>query len=301
MVDSTTGIVMDIDHFGIHDGPGIRTCIFLKGCPLSCAWCHSPESQSGKPQILFAISRCERCGACVDACPLGLHSIHAELHPFQRENCTACGRCVFVCPTQALTVSGKTMTVEEVVREALSDKVFYKNSGGGVTITGGEVLVQAPFARQILEQMKKNDIHTIVETSGYGELEDLLSLAEVTDLFYFDFKLGDPDEFERYAGGNLDVVLRNLVALRDKTDRITMRFPLIPGITDTPENVASCYSLAVKLQIGNVHLLPYNLSSEAKYSWIGAHYSLSELQPRERLFQELLLAAPDGIHVEVMS
>ena len=178
------------------------------------------------------------------------------------------------------------MSVDEVVREALSDKVFYKNSGGGVTITGGEVLMQAAFARKILEQMKINDIHTIVETTGYGDLEDLLSLVPVTNQFYFDYKLGDPADFEKHTGGDVDVVLRNLTALRDITDRITLRFPLIPGITDTPENVASCYRLAVKLRIRHLHLLPYNSSAGAKYSWIGAHYPLTGLKPRENLYQD---------------
>jgi glycyl-radical enzyme activating protein len=298
MESSRTGIVMDVDHFATHDGPGIRTCIYLKGCPLSCVWCHSPESQRGKPQVMLAETRCAHCGACVKACPLGLHEVQADRHYFNRELCTACARCVDVCPARALVLSGKQMTVDEVVHEVLSDKVFYENSGGGVTLTGGEVLFQVAFARNILTQLRRNDVHTIVETCGYGSERDILSLVDVTDVFYFDYKLGDHAAHRKYVGGSLDTVLRNLRALRSRTDRIVLRIPLIPGITDSAENVSRGYALASQLHIHSVHLLPYNQSAEAKYSWIGRDYALQGLEPRDRIFDELLSLAPEGILVE---
>jgi pyruvate formate lyase activating enzyme len=301
MTEKQMGFVMDIDHFAVHDGPGIRTCIFLKGCPLSCKWCHSPESQSIKPQILYAKSRCILCGSCIKACPHGLHKLDDTGHVFNRDTCTACGKCAKACRSDALVLSGRAMTVDQAVKEALSDEVFYKNSGGGITITGGEILLQATFARQVLEKVKMHDIHTIIETSGYGPKQDLLSFVEVTDVFYFDFKLGEPEQFKKYVGGSLEVVLNNLKALREKTNSIVLRIPLIPGITDTRENILAGYQLAQEMEIPTVHLMQYNSIADAKYDWIGKKYTLYGLEPREKLIEELLSLAPGGIKAEIMT
>ena len=295
------GIVMDVDHFAVHDGPGIRTCIYLKGCALSCAWCHSPESQSSVPQLFFAQSRCTGCGRCTVVCPEGVHHQEGSLHMLERESCTGCGTCAEACPSGALSVSGRFMTADEVVREALADRVFYENSGGGVTLSGGEVLSQAAFARNVLSQLKGEGIHTLVETSGFGREEALLSLAEVTDLFYFDFKLADSGMFRRFTGGDPEVVMRNLKSLRAVTDHIVLRIPLIPGITDTAENISAGFALACELGIQSVHLLPYNASAGAKYAWTGREYPLGLLEAREGLHEELLALAPVGLDVEIMT
>ena len=171
-----TGIVMDIDHFAVHDGPGIRTCLFLKGCPLTCLWCHSPESQLREPQILFAQNRCVKCGLCAAACENYGQILDEEGNrEYRRENCRECRRCVESCPTGALFVSGTQMSVTEAAAELIQDKLFYKNSGGGVTISGGECLLQPVFTKQLLMRMKAEGIHTIVETSGCGKKEDLLA------------------------------------------------------------------------------------------------------------------------------
>ena len=295
------GIVMDVDHFAVHDGPGIRTCIYLKGCPLSCAWCHSPESQSPAPQLLFAQSRCTGCGRCAVVCPAGVHRFADSRHILDRGECLVCGNCAQACPTGALSVSGRLMKVDEVVREALADRVFYENSGGGVTLSGGEVLFQAAFARQVLSCLKGQGIHTIVETSGFGREDALLSLVAVTDLFYFDYKLADIGLFKRFTNGDPGLVLRNLKSLRAVTDRIVLRMPLIPGITDTVENVAAGFTLADDLGIQFVHLLPYNASASAKYAWIGQEYPLGLLEARTGLHAELRALAPPGLVVEIIS
>ncbi|HEY5584336.1 MAG TPA: glycyl-radical enzyme activating protein [Ruminiclostridium sp.] len=295
------GMVFDIDHYAVHDGPGIRTCIFLKGCFLSCVWCHSPESQSIDPQLLFSSSRCTLCGACTTVCPKALHSMDTDGHKFSKEGCTTCGRCAEVCPSGALFVCGQSKTVDEVVNEALEDRVFYKNSGGGVTLTGGEVLYQPAFTRRILQALKKEGVHTIVETSGFGSKQDLIDLVPFTDVFYYDFKLGEKELFKKYTGGDLNVVLENLVALRKRTDSIVLRVPLIPGITDSIENITSAYEIANKLKIGLVHLLPYNSSADAKYDWCGKIYPLGKLNARSGLYEELLNLAPKDIKVSVVT
>lgn len=191
------------------------------------------------------------------------------------------------------------MTVEEVVNEALEDMTFYKNSGGGVTLTGGEVLYQPAFTLRILQALKKEGVHTIVETSGFGAKQDLINLVPFTDVFYYDYKLGEKELFKKYTGGDLDVVLDNLAALRQRTESIVLRIPLIPGITDTIENITSAYEIANKLKIGEIHLLPYNSSADAKYVWCGKSYSLGELNARPGLYEELLSLAPEDIKVSI--
>lgn len=295
-----TGIVFDIDHFVVHDGEGIRTCVYLKGCPLRCAWCHSPESQREEPQILFALGRCVQCGACVAECPREAQRTENGKRIFERELCSACGACVQVCAAGALMVSGKRYTAEEVAKEVLADAVFFQKSGGGVTLSGGEVLMQAEFAYEILKILKAHKIHTIVETAGYGTEESLLKLAEYTDVFYYDFKLGDKEAFAKYVQGDLDIVTENLRALRRVTPNIVLRMPVIPNITDTEENVRSLYRTAQELSIGRVHFLPYNTSAGAKYEWCGEQFLLGErVTDMEKLkrYQEM---APFGVKAEIM-
>jgi pyruvate formate lyase activating enzyme len=291
---------MDIDHFAVHDGPGIRTCIYFKGCPLSCAWCHSPESQLPYPELLYTASRCTLCGCCVTACPKKLHSIKETKHMFSRSNCNNCGICAAACPKGALSMSGKEKKLDEILKEALSDRVFYKNSRGGVTITGGEVLMQGPFVSRLLYELNKREIHTIIETSGYGDVDWLLTFADSASLFYFDFKIADPIQFRKYVGPNPDLIWSNLERLRKKTASIVLRLPLIPGISDTLENVKMLYKLAADLNILTVHLLPYNYSAGAKYEWLGRDYSLDSLKDWTQTPEDLLKLDHQGIEVEIV-
>lgn len=295
------GIVLDVDHFAVHDGPGIRTCLYVKGCPLHCMWCHSPQSQRREPQILFSQSRCIGCGRCRTVCPAGCQILEADgSRQYKREGCGLCQSCVRACPTGALFLEGKEMDAQEVLKELLQDRVFYKNSGGGVTVSGGECLMQAEFVGEILAGLKKECVHTIVETSGYGRRQELLNLAEYADLFYYDYKLADDALFRRYTGGELRVVLENLCALRKKTDHIVIRIPMIPGITDTEENVDEIYRIAKELKIAEVHLLPYNESAGAKYEWCGKSYGLEGLKGNMHQVERLRDRAPQGIKAVIM-
>lgn len=293
-------ILFDIDHFATHDGPGIRTTVFFKGCPLRCQWCHSPESQEMKVQIAFAENRCVGCGQCAQACPTGAQRFGAKGRVFDRSLCVRCGACTEVCASKALFLCGRSYTLEEVIREILPDLPFFQNSGGGVTLTGGEVLMQSRFACALLRQLKNEGIHTLVETSGYGNEMDLLSLATWTDLFYYDFKLWDAQLFERFIGANVDVVKRNLAALSASGAKIVLRAPMIYGITDTKENVDSLFETALRYHIQEVHLLAYNTAAPDKYAWLDRPFLLKDKLNASGPIEEIAARAPGGIEVKIV-
>ncbi|MDR1541511.1 MAG: glycyl-radical enzyme activating protein [Clostridiales bacterium] len=297
--ETTHGLIMDIDHFAVHDGPGIRTSVYFKGCPLACKWCHSPESQTFRAEILYADSRCARCGACSEACPLNLHILDEGRHIFIRKKCVSCGNCLKSCPSGALFLSARYFRLDELFEELASDKIFFDNSGGGVTLSGGEVLMQAAFASMLLKKLKACGIHAIVETSGYGKTSDLLLLAEDADVFYYDFKLSDKSAFKVFTGGSASIVLENLEILRAFGASVTLRVPLIPGITDSEENVLHAYGIAQRLNLEEVHLLPYNASSGAKYAWLDRQYLLGEISQAPDLPEKLAGMAPKGLSVAI--
>lgn len=301
MPDDISGVVFDVDHFSVHDGPGIRTSIFLKGCSLSCRWCHSPESQILSPQLLFAANRCVDCGLCTTVCPEGLHKMVEGKHVFvNRERCILCGKCAELCPSGSLFISGRLRTSSDVAAEALEDTQFYRNSGGGVTLSGGEVLFQPEFATDILRKVKTQSVNTIVETSGNGRKLDLLAMVPYVDTFYYDYKLADAALLREYTGANISLIRQNLEALRNATDNIVLRVPLIPGISDTYENLKNTVDIAHKLEISTVHLLPYNYSAGAKYEWCGLTFGMSGSLPQPSEITGLLDLGGDGVEVIVM-
>jgi pyruvate formate lyase activating enzyme len=265
-----TGNIFDIKRYAIHDGPGIRTTVFLKGCGLSCPWCHNPESQNRAPELLFWEERCIGCLACVDVCPEGAIKSAAGKVITDRDRCTACGACVPVCPSRAREIVGRTVTVTEVVDEIEKDVLFYDESGGGVTLSGGEPLVQPTFSCEILRACKAHDIHTALDTCGDAKESDLFEVAAFTDLFLYDLKLIDPERHRTYTGTSNERILRNLKRLDEQRKRIWIRVPLIPGINDAAEDIDRLGRFVSTLESAEaVYLLPYHRAGTQKRKRLG--------------------------------
>ena len=197
-MNRNTAIVFDIEKFAVHDGPGIRTVVFIKGCPLHCRWCHNPESQSFEPELLFDSGKCTMCGKCVSVCPQNCHSITDGKHSFNRADCIQCGKCPESCPAEALKAVGRKMSVSEVMAEVEKDRVFYQNSGGGITLSGGDPLAHFAFSSALLKAAKASGIHTAVETSGFAPWERIDELLPLVDLWLWDIKLMDEERYREY-------------------------------------------------------------------------------------------------------
>lgn len=267
---SATGLVFDVQRFSLHDGPGIRTTVFLKGCPLACRWCHNPEGMSTAPEILVTPDRCIGCGACVEACPHSLPSGIDGGWAASKDLCEACGLCADACPTGARRLAGRVVTVEQLVEEVLRDRVFYNQSGGGVTFSGGEPLRQAGFVLACLEALKEEGVHTAVDTCGLVDRDDLLRAAAIADIFLFDIKHADEASHAEWAGAPNDRILANLEALAGAHDEIWVRVPVVPGVNDDVVNLRRTADLAASLPgVQRVSLLPYHEFGEDKRDRVG--------------------------------
>ncbi len=291
------GLVFDLKRMATDDGPGIRTTIFLKGCPLHCLWCASPESIGKRTQLAFHERKCIRCGRCLACCPTAAQEMDSRGRQVRWESCNACGGCAEVCPALALRLIGRWMTAEEVFQEIAADKLFYDNSGGGVTISGGEPTLQVNFLRELLEKCRKAGIHTALDTSGYVEWDQLESIADLVDLFLYDLKHLDAGRHSRLTGVSNRLILENFQKLRERHKALIVRFPLIPGCNDSADNIQAMIDY---LRSGSerVEILPFNRAAGSKYALIGKRYALAdvptppegELEKIEALFREAGIA-----------
>ncbi len=263
--------LLDIQRGSIHDGPGVRTAVFVKGCPLHCLWCHNPESQGFHPQLSFDAKRCMLCRECEKVCPQEAHLFAQERHSADFRRCIACGKCVDACPSEALKLYGQSMTTGEVLSIVLEDRAFYNGSEGGVTVSGGEPLSQADFVAELFSRCREQEVHTCLETSGYGSPHALRTVMPVTDLFLFDWKIHDRKAAMRYIGGSLSPILRSFHKLMESGCKVLLRCPIIPRVNDSPAHFDSILQLLDEFpQLLGAELLPYQPAGVDKSLRIGS-------------------------------
>lgn len=276
---SEKAIIFDIQRASLHDGPGIRTTVFLKGCPLDCLWCHNPESTPANRQLFFHFDKCTQSGDCAKVCTENVHNFVNGKHIIDYDKCTLCGKCVEACNFGSLKIIGNEMTVDEVMTEVMADYDFYKNSGGGITLSGGEPLYQYYFAKAILKHCKKMGVNTCVETSGFVSPFKFKQLLPFIDILLFDYKITDTEDHEKLTGVPNQVILENLNAAYRYGTSIYLRCPIIPGINDNDWHFNAIAELAEKYpKLKAIEILPYHNMGNSKRISIGINETLIELK-----------------------
>lgn len=296
-------LIFDIKRYAINDGPGIRIVIFFKGCNLHCAWCHNPESISAKPEKMYAPSKCIQCGSCVEACPENAITLTSEGIFTDSELCRLCGRCTDVCPTKAIEMSGRVMSVSEIINIIEKERPFFDQSGGGVTFSGGEPLIHTKLLVELLDECICRGIHTAIDTAGNVSLETLLKVAERANLFLYDLKTMDTNIHKHWIGSGNEKIIHNLQALAETGAHIIIRIPLISGINDDDVNIEKTAVFVASLagEKKEVHLLPYHAIAQNKYVKLGKSEQFEKLKEpdKDSLIKAIQKFADFGIKASI--
>ena len=274
------GLITGIQRFSIHDGPGIRTTVFLKGCPMRCFWCHNPETWKVKPEIQFFKEKCIGCGECAKVCPANAHVMQDGQHLFIRERCTACGKCPNACTTGALAMAGKWWKSDDVIRELVKDRKYYQNSEGGITLSGGEPFMQKEFVKEILGRIRQEGIHTAVETAAFCKWEDIQELLPTLDLVIMDIKVMDDNIHQKVTGVSNKQILDNALRLSKEKVHLIIRTPVIPGVNDNCEAIKEIADF-IRLfpNLLDYELMPFHNMAQNKYDSLGIENLSLQLKP----------------------
>ncbi len=302
-MSEVTGTVFNVQRYSIDDGPGIRTTVFLKGCPLKCLWCSNPESQSQYPEITHRDASCIHCGQCVQVCTYQAIAVDDAGVHIARDRCTACGKCVEVCDPQVLKMMGKLMTVAEVFEIIERDVEYYESSNGGVTLCGGEPLLQPEFTTALLKRSKESGLHTCLDTSGYGASSALRRMLPYTSLVFYDVKHTDLESHRKFTGKPNTLVMKNLELIVESGTPVVIRVPVIPGVNDSENHFARLAEIVSAMSKDlSVNLLPYHRYGLGKYKMLDLEYKLTDLQPptKEEMHKAKGIIESFGLSCEVM-
>lgn len=275
MDDLKTGIVFDIERCSMYDGPGIRTTVFLKGCPLSCKWCHNPESQKCLPELAFYSNLCTHCGKCAQICP-EVHKVSAHAHKVIFKDCKTCGKCAKICPTGALKMIGKPVRIREIMEILRKDMPYFEATSGGLTVSGGEPFGQYIFLLQLLQSAKAENIHTCIETCGFTSREKLDGVLPFTDLFLYDYKVSSPELHKQFTGVDNHLILKNFRYLYSLGKQIILRCPVIPGYNDTEEHFRSICDMEKQFpNLAGIEIMPYHSLGREKAAAVNRSYEVT--------------------------
>lgn len=295
------GIVFNIQKFSVNDGPGIRTTVFMKGCPLDCIWCHNPESKLKKPEVFFDATKCVCCERCRLCCSSACHEFLEKTHWYHREDCIMCGECVNQCYSGALEMAGYETSVSEVISEVMKDKAFYDNSGGGLTVSGGEPMYQFSFLYALLKAAKESGLHICLETCGFANEEQYRKIAPLVDIFLFDYKETDSKKHQEFTGVSNELILKNLFLLDELGCRIILRCPIIPTLNDRTEHFEGIAGTANQLKnILEINIEPYHPLGSSKAEHLGKEYLLQKLSfPEEEVVNKWIRMVAEKTDVTV--
>ncbi len=297
------GIITNIQKYCVHDGPGIRTTVFFKGCPLKCWWCHNPETQNKRNEIMFYEDRCSKCMRCINNCPVKAIDIQNGKPKINYDKCIKCEKCCDVCLNDAREYIGREVSPDWLIKELIKDNVFYEQSNGGITISGGEPMLQADFLKEILGKCKTYGLHTAIETCGYAKWDEFEKILNCVDLFLFDIKLMDSNKHRKYTGVENKLILDNLKKLSANNAEIIIRMPIIKGVNDNFEHVDNVIRFISNLQITEVNLLPYHKMGMDKYKRMDLQYKMNgdEIPTDEQMKKLALRFSENSIKVKIGS